>query len=158
MKRAAICLAVLVALSACQSPEQKAKERLQQQVAGVRDAVEDRDAQTAAQRLASLRADVAKMRQENLITEQQTQQILTAALQVQTNLMWLAPAAAPAPPPPPPPVPAPAPTQQLEPPSSNAGGSIRGADGQPGDRGKKGEDGKGADKNEDGGREDKEDD
>ena len=138
MRRQALFLAALLfLLPACQSPEQQAREELQEQVAGVREAAEGRDVVTAGQRLTALRASVARMSQEDLITEQQTQRILTAALQVQANLVWLAteapPAAAPAPPPPPP--------AQLQPPSSNAGGSIDGRDGEPGQRGEDGEDG-----------------
>jgi len=137
---------LLLALVACQSPEEKAKARLQQQVAAVREAAEAADAEAAAERLATLRADVAKMHQENLITEQDAQQILTAALQVQAGLAFIASEAPPPSAPPPPPAPAPA---QLEPPSSNRGGSIRGADGQPGEKGKKGAPGRGANNSDD---------
>lgn len=146
----ALILTSLLVLSACQSPEHQAKERLQEQVASVREAAEQRDVVAAAQRLTILRADVARMRQEDLITEQETQRILTAALQVQANLAWIAPAAVP-PPPAPDPAPVPAP-QQLEPPGSNAGGSINGSAGQrgqKGEKGQKGENGKGNDDDDD---------
>ncbi|CAN5897785.1 hypothetical protein BH23ACT12_BH23ACT12_21440 [soil metagenome] len=137
IRKAIICLLALLSLAACgEDPREQAYERLQNQVVAIRDAAEARDATTALQRLVNLRADVAELRADGVITEPETQKILTAALQVQANLPLIVP------PPPaiaPPPAPAPAPAGE-----SNAGGSIRGADGEEGEkgnRGKKGDDG-----------------
>ncbi|HEX2150186.1 MAG TPA: hypothetical protein VHI31_08465 [Actinomycetota bacterium] len=156
MKRTLLCLTVVLSLVACgQDPKEEAYQRLQNQVVAIRDAAEAGDAVTAVQRLTSLRANVAELRRDEVITEQETQRILTAALQVQANLPLLvpvAPAAAPPPAPAPAPPPAPAPAG-----GSNAGGSIGGGNGNDGNRGEKGEKGeKGGKGNE--GKEDDEDD
>ncbi len=131
MKKIFIALAAVIALAACgQSPKEEAFERLQNQVAAVRDAAEAREATTAVQRLTSLRTNVAQLREDGVLSEIETQKILTAALQVQSNLSWIAPA------PLAPPVAAPAPVAPAG--SSNAGGSITGSGGQPGAKGEKG--------------------
>lgn len=136
MRRTAICLLMILSLVACgQDPKEEAYERLQNQVAAIREAAEAGEATTAVQRLTSLRTNVAELRQDNVITEAETQKILTAALQVQANL----PLIMTAPPPPPAPAPAPAPPPA---PAGNAGGSIRGGDGEDGQNGEKGENGK----------------
>ncbi len=139
MRRTAVCLLMTLVLAACgQDPKAEAFERLQNQVAAIRDAAEAGEATTAVQRLTSLRTNVAELRQDDVITEAETQKILTAALQVQANLPLIMTAPPPAPAPPavaPPPAPA-----------GNAGGSIRGSDGEKGQKGEKGENGKKGDK------------
>lgn len=131
MRRTAICLLLILSLVACgQDPKEEAYERLQNQVAAIRDAAEAGEATTAVQRLTSLRTNVAELRADDVITEAETQKILTAALQVQANLPLIMTA---------PPAPAPAPPPA---PSGNAGGSIRGGDGEDGHKGERGEDGK----------------
>jgi hypothetical protein len=141
MRRTAICLLLAVMLVACgQDPKEEAYERLQNQVAAIRDAAEAGEANTAVQRLTSLRANVAELRQDDVITEAETQKILTAALQVQANLPLIMTA------PPPPPAPAPPAVAPPPAPAGNSGGSIRGSDGEKGQKGEKGEKGKKGDK------------
>lgn len=139
LRRIIVCLTALMCLVACgQDAKGEAYERLQNQVVAIRDAAEAQDAATAVQRLTSLRTNVAQLRTDGVLTEAETQTILTAALQVQANLGLIVP------PPPavaPPPAPAPAPAG-----GSNAGGSIRGNDGAQGEKGEKGENGRGAEK------------
>jgi hypothetical protein len=131
----AVCLLLILSLAACgQDPKEEAYERLQNQVASIRDAAEAGEANTAVQRLTSLRTNVAEMRADDVITEAETQRILTAALQVQANLPLIMP--------PPPPAPAPPAVAPPPAPSGNAGGSIRGNDGEKGQKGQKGENGK----------------
>lgn len=132
-------LAAMISLAGCgQDAKGEAYERLQNQVASIRDAAEAQDAAIAVQRLIGLRTNVAEMRTEGVLSEPETQKILTAALQVQANLPLIVP------PPPavaPPPAPAPAPAG-----GSNAGGSIRGNNGRQGEKGQKGEKGEGGEK------------
>lgn len=142
MRRVLLCLGVLLALAACESQKEEAYGRLQRQVSAVRDAAEARDVSTTIQRLASLRVNVANLRQEGVLAEPEAQRILTAAAEVQENLTAIsdsAPAPAPAPP---------AAPVELEPqvPGSNAGGSIRGDDGEKGEKGEKGGNGDKGDK------------
>ena len=141
-----MCVILALSLTACgQSPKEEAYERLQNQVVAVRDAVEARDAATALQRLANLRANVAELRADGVLSEAETQEILSSAVEVQANLAWIAPA------PLQPPAAVPAPVAPAG--GSNAGGSIRGSDGQRSEDGKKGEEGeegkKGKDKDDD---------
>ncbi len=139
MRKTAICLLLTLSLVACgQDPKGEAYERLQNQVAAIREAAEAGEATTAVQRLTSLRTNVAELRQDDVITEAETQKILTAALQVQANLPLIMP--------PPPPAPAPPAVAPPPAPSGNAGGSIRGGDGEKGQKGQKGENGKEGDK------------
>ncbi len=140
MRRVLLCLGVLLALAACESQTEEAYGRLQRQVSAVRDAAEARDVSTTIQRLASLRVNVANLRQEGVLAEPEAQRILTAAAEVQENLTAISDSA-PAPAPPAAPV-------ELEPqvPGSNAGGSVRGADGRDGEKGEKGENGGNGDK------------
>lgn len=139
MRRTVVCAALLLALIACgQDPKEEAYERLQNQVAAIRDAAEAGEAGTAVQRLTNLRTNVAELRQDDVLTEGETQKILTAALQVQANLALIMPPPAPAP------LPAPAPA-----PAGNAGGSIRGGDGEKGQKGEQGEKGKKGNKGDD---------
>lgn len=127
-----MCVILVFSLAACgQSPKEEAYERLQNQVVAVRDAVEARDAATALQRLANLRANVAQLRADGVLSEAETQDILSTAVEVQANLAWIAPAQLQ------PPAAVPAPVAPAG--GSNAGGSIRGADGQKSEDGKKGE-------------------
>jgi hypothetical protein len=150
VRRFLLCLGVLLALAACDSPKEEAYGRLQRQVSAVRDAAEARDVPTTVQRLASLRVNVANLRQEGVLAEPEAQRILTAAAEVQANLAAISTGSGPAPAPAPPPAPPAAPVE-LEPqvPGSNAGGSIRGADGRDGEKGEKGEKGGGAEKDKD---------
>lgn len=128
-----IVLVVLLGAGCGGGVRQEALETLQSRVGGVRDAAEAEDAVLAAQRLDELRTDVTRLREADLLTEIEAQRILTAALQVQANLISIAPVA------PEPPAVAPAPASNG---GSNAGGSISGADGQPGVKGQKGAKGK----------------
>lgn len=139
MNRAVACLAVVLVLAACQSPEQQAREQLQEQVGAVREAAEAGDQAAAAQRLDELRTSVARMQLENLVTSRQAERILIAALHVQANLAHLSPQLVTPPAPAPPPAPPPA---QVDEPDSNAGGSVRGVPGDRGERGARGERGR----------------
>lgn len=129
----AVVLVVLLGAGCGGSVRQETFDTLQSRVGGVRDAAEADDVVLAGQRLDDLRAEVTRFRQADLLTEIEAQRILTAALQVQANLIPLTPVV------PEPPAVAPAPASGA---GSNAGGSISGADGQPGAKGKKGEKGK----------------
>lgn len=127
----AVALAGVMVLAACRSPEQEAKEELQEQVAAVREAAESGDAAEASRALAALRTRAAEMRQDDLLTEQEAQRILVASLQVQAGLMLLTD------------------TAPLQPPitnpvggSSSTGDGADGADGAPGEDGEDGEDGR----------------
>lgn len=135
MRRVLLCLGVLLALAACDGPREEAYGRLQRQVSAVRDAAEARDVPTAVERLASLRVSVANLRKEGVLAEPEAQRILSAAAEVQANLTATSTGSGPAPPP--------AAPVELEPqvPGSNAGGSVRGADGRDGEKGEKGEKG-----------------
>ena len=126
---AAVALAALLLLSGCQSPEQEAKGQLQEQVARVREAAEAGDAGLAVRDLSVLRTRVAEMRQNDLLTEQEAQRILIAALQVQANLSLLQVA---------PPAP-------LQPPIVNPAANSSTADGRDGADGAAGEDGRDGD-------------
>jgi hypothetical protein len=136
VRKLLVGLAILAVLAACDSAKEEAYGRLQRQVSAVRDAAEAGDTSTTIQRLASLRVNVASLRQEGVLAEPEAQRILSAAAEVQENLPGTSSAPAPAPAPPPAPV-------ELEPqvPGSNAGGSINESSGQRGEKGEKGENG-----------------
>jgi hypothetical protein len=138
VRRTLLCVILALSLAACgQSPKEEAYERLQNQVVAVRDAVEARDAATALQRLTSLRTNVAQLRADGVLSEGETQEILSSAVEVQANLAWIAPAQLT----PPPAVPAP-----VAPAGSDGEGSARGSDGKKSEDGKDGEDGEKGDK------------
>jgi hypothetical protein len=134
VRRALLCLIVALSLAACgQSPKEEAYERLQNQVVAIRDAIEARDAGTALQRLTNLRTNVAQLRADGVLSEAETQEILSSAVEVQANLAWIAPA------PLTPPAAIPAPVAPVPPAAdSNSGGSVRTSDGEKGAKGQKG--------------------
>jgi hypothetical protein len=135
VKKAVIAATLAVLLAGCgQSPKDEAYERLQNQVVAVRDAIEARDAATALRRLTNLRTNVAQLRADGVLSEAETQEILSSAVEVLANLAWIAPA------PLAPPAAVPAPVAPASA-GSNAG-SINGADGQKSENGKRGRDSK----------------
>jgi hypothetical protein len=142
VRKTLLCLIVALSLAACgQSPKEEAYERLQNQVVAIRDAIEARDAGTALQRLTSLRTSVAQLRADGVLSEAETQEILSSAVEVQANLAWIAPA----PLTPPAVIPAPVPAPVAPAGGSNAGGSVKGSDGEKGQKGNNGKKGKDSD-------------